>query len=116
MSESPSIPASAPAPYFSPGDLFNCWPGGVSPSPEEVALWDALEVHGVRDVSDDGDGTWMEACDDDQAEFWSVYGHYRPTNDHVGLECITDGPAGNQAAAIAIAEYLGKLWGLPVRA
>ncbi|MDQ0510906.1 hypothetical protein [Ancylobacter amanitiformis] len=108
--------AERSGPTITDADLFNCWSGGVSPTPEEIARFDWLEVGGVRDVSEPGDnGTHMEACDDADAEFWSVYGHYRPTATHVGCECITDGPPGDKERAWAIAEHLGRLWNLPVR-
>lgn len=97
---------------FTPADLFNCWSGGVSPTPEEVAAWDWLEVRGVCNVSETEDETWFETCDDADAEMWSVYGRLKVG----GCECITDGPEGDQAAAIAVAEHLGRLWGLPVHA
>ena len=101
---------------FTDSELFNCWTGGKPPTAEEVARFDWLEVGGVRDVSlPFDDGTIFEACDDADAEMWSVYGRYRPTETHAGCECITDGPPGNMARAMAIAEYLGELWGLPVK-
>lgn len=88
--------------------------------PGDVHIRDAI----ARDASADEDwsaadreafGTSMEACDDADAQFWSVYGHYRPTDTHVGCECITDGPPGDKERAWAIAEHLGRLWGLPVK-
>ncbi len=107
---------------FTHADLFNCWygsePGG--PPAATVALWNFLEVGGVRDCNKVGDpdhvprfGTMMEACDDADAEIWSVYGHYAPTDENVGVECITDAPS--KARAMEIAEHLGTLWGLPVK-
>lgn len=110
---------------FTDAELFNCWSGGKGPTREEVARFDWLEVGGCRDVhSEEGwteeerarFGTCVEGCDDADAQFWSVYGHYRPTDTHAGCECITDGPAGDKARAWAIAEHLGQLWGLPVKA
>lgn len=115
---------AASEPVFTEADLFNCWVGGKSPTPEEAARFDWLEVGGVRDALADKDwtpeerearGSHMEACDDADAEFWSVYGHYRPTESYVGVECITDGPPGDKARALAIAEHLGRLWNLPVK-
>ncbi|WP_322996512.1 hypothetical protein [Castellaniella sp.] len=102
---------------FTDAELFNCWSNGKNPRPDEIALFDALEVCGVRNAAGpDEDGTVMEACGDRDAEFWSVYGHYRPTKSHGGVICITDGPEGDRARAWEIAHHLGKLWNLPVDA
>jgi len=97
---------------FTAAELFNCWTGGTSPAPDEIAAWNWLEVRGVCHVSGDGEEACFDACDDDQADLWSVFGHLRGG----GCQCITDGPAGDQDEAIAIGEHLGRLWGLEVRA
>lgn len=121
MADDPNRPVS----NFTDDDLFNCWPGGVSPTPEEIAQFAALEVTGVRDASADEDwtasererfGTMMESCADSVAEFWSVYGRLRPDSVGIALcECITDGPPGDKAWALELAAHLGRLWNLPVR-
>jgi len=107
---------------FTDADLFNCWVGGASPTPEEIARFDWIEVGGCRDEHGQEDwtpeererfGTCVEACADEDAEFWSVYAHYRPTDTHAGVECITD--AATRPIAWAIATYLGARWGLPVK-
>jgi hypothetical protein len=36
--------------------------------------FDAYEIHGVREF-DEGRGTFCEQVPDDDAEFWSLYGH-----------------------------------------
>lgn len=96
---------------FTDADLFNCWTGGAEPSGEERARWRGLEVHGVRDVSEPGeDGTQWDACDDADAEMWSVYGLLKEG----GCECITDGPAGDRARTMQIADHLARRWGLKV--
>jgi len=49
------------------------------------ARFDAYEIHGVREY-DDGNGKYCEQVPDDQAEFWSLYGHIPDQ----GLDCIGD--------------------------
>jgi hypothetical protein len=53
--------------------------------PGRPARFDDYEVHGIRGF-DDGNGRYCEQVPDDQAEFWSLYGHI-PSQ---GLECIGD--------------------------
>ena len=107
----PRPPTEAAVPAFTDADLFNCWTGGIEPSTEERARWRGLEVHGVRDVSEPGeDGTQWDACDDADAEMWSVYGLLKEG----GCECITDGPAGDRVRTMQIADHLARRWGLKV--
>ena len=47
--------------------------------------FDGYEIHGVREF-DDGGGKYCEQVPDDQAEFWSLYGHIPGQ----GVECIGD--------------------------
>jgi hypothetical protein len=47
--------------------------------------FDLYEIHGVREF-DDGGGKYCEQVPDDEAEFWSLYGHIPGA----GLECIGD--------------------------
>jgi hypothetical protein len=47
--------------------------------------FDGYEIHGVREF-DDGDGKYCEQVPDDEAMFWSLYGHIPGA----GLECIGD--------------------------
>lgn len=49
------------------------------------ACFDAYEIHGVREF-DDGAGKYCEQVPDDEAEFWSLYGHIPGQ----GMECIGD--------------------------
>ncbi len=48
--------------------------------------YDAVEVHGVRDTGPLPDGSTCCEVDDDQPQFFSVYGHLREG----GVECIGD--------------------------
>lgn len=55
------------------------------PEADQLAGFDSYEVHGVREF-DDGHGKSCEQVPDDQAQFWSLYGH-APGQ---GVECIGD--------------------------
>ena len=48
---------------------------------KEITPFDAYEIHGCKDY----DG-FVEQVEDDEAEFWSIYGHIPGQ----GLECIGD--------------------------
>ncbi|HJV75091.1 MAG TPA: hypothetical protein VJ654_12775 [Noviherbaspirillum sp.] len=54
---------------------------------DNVAAYDALELHGVRDLNDPGhpDGTQCEV-DDQNPQFYSVYAHLRDG----GVDCVGD--------------------------
>jgi len=47
--------------------------------------FEAYEIHGVRDFDDEG-GKYCEQVPDDEAEFWTLYGHIPSA----GLESIGD--------------------------
>ena len=47
--------------------------------------FDAYEIHGVREFGD-GDEAYCEQVPDEQAEFWSLYGHIPGQ----GVDCIGD--------------------------
>lgn len=47
--------------------------------------FDGYEVHGVK-VHTDAHGEWCEQTADDEADFWSIYGHIPGQ----GLDCIGD--------------------------
>lgn len=47
--------------------------------------FDDYEVHGVKQYAD-SQGPWCEQVSDDEADFWSLYGHIPGQ----GLECIGD--------------------------
>ena len=60
-------------------------PSPLMAAPGKPALFDAYEIHGVREF-DDGDGRYCEQVPDTEAEFWSLYGHIPGQ----GLDCIGD--------------------------
>lgn len=83
--------------------LFNCQPGNDSP---DFRLFDAVEVRPSRDAfkgRPEVDGTCFEPCEPEDAEIWSVFGHFAPT-DHgqYGLDCLTDCPTQELAEAIGV--------------
>ena len=63
--------------------------GKASPTDSTARIlptrFDGYEIHGVREF-DDGGGKYCEQVPDDEAEFWSLYGHIPGA----GLECIGD--------------------------
>lgn len=75
--------------------------------PHELAAFDALEIHGVRDLAPalgrDADGsTWCEV-DDQNPQFFSVYAHLAEG----GVECLEDFKTLAQAEAWANAHAFG---------
>jgi hypothetical protein len=67
--------------------------GRKVPKPEwqsttEIIRFDDYEIHGVREYhgAPFGQGTYCEQVPDDEAQFWSLYGHIPGQ----GLECIGD--------------------------
>ena len=56
-----------------------------STAPGLRTQFDGYEIHGVREF-DDGGGKYCEQVPDDEAEFWSLYGHIPGQ----GVECIGD--------------------------
>ena len=50
-----------------------------------LTQFDGYEIHGVARCQDDI-GSWCEPVPDQDAEFWSLYGHIPGA----GLECIGD--------------------------
>jgi len=100
---------------FTEAELFNCCEEGLEPSILLAADWDWLEVHGCALFPDGEGGEFVEQVPDAEAQFWSVYGHYHANSAQLGLECVTDGPAGDRERAYEIAAHLGALWALPIR-
>lgn len=78
--------------------LYNCCPGGKAP---DWSLFDNIEVNGVMDCATAEMRARGEsdlcACDDEDAELWSVYGHLKTG----GIECITDCETRADAEVIA---------------
>jgi hypothetical protein len=67
--------------------------------------FDAYEVHGVREF-DDGDDKYCEQVPDDEARFWSLYGHIPGQ----GLDCIGDFKTREHAEEI-YARITGRRYG-----
>lgn len=52
-----------------------------------IHAFDGLEIHPVRELTDETDGTrYCEQCTPQEAQFWSVYGHLREG----GVLCLED--------------------------
>ena len=71
----------------------------------DLTIFDGFEVHGVKTVDHLKDGRPVfEQCDDPEAEFFSLYGHYDPTDfnngvpyANVGLDWLLDFPNREEA-------------------
>lgn len=94
----PVAPAATPW-RLHPADLYNCCTQHREP------VWPrftALTISGVRDLrrgkGDDGE-TECVACDDGEAEFWTVYGRTKDGD----VEALTDAPT--KAAALVIVGF-----------
>ena len=74
-----------------------------------VELYDAVEVHGVRDCYTSGQVTVCEV-DDDNPEFFSVYAHLREG----GVECLEDFPTAAAAIEYGSALAARESWPLYV--
>lgn len=51
--------------------------------------FDAIEVHGCKEFEDIAGFKFTEQVPDNEATFYSVYGHYKPQCGQ-GIECIFD--------------------------
>jgi hypothetical protein len=51
--------------------------------------FDNFEVHGCVEVNSGG-YEYTEQCDDKDATFWTVYGHYSPESGEQGVEALVD--------------------------
>lgn len=54
-----------------------------------------FEVHGCMKIYDgvvdkNGVDHYIEQCDDNEADFWTVYGHYSPESGQQGVEALVD--------------------------
>lgn len=82
-----------------PANVYNCCTQHREP------VWSrftALTISGVRDLrrgTGDGSETECVACDDSEAEFWTVYGRTKGGD----VEAITDAPT--KAAALVMVGY-----------
>ncbi len=67
---------------------------------KNLTAFDGFEIHGVQELfesSTSQEPYACEQCGDDEADFFSLYGHYDPTDfnngvpyANVGLECLLD--------------------------
>lgn len=94
---------------LAPAILFNGRYGFKEP---DWTPFDSAEVLCVYQFEDaDGDSQCEGYTTEDEVDaaitkyggtkFWSVYGHYTPTDTHGGLDCITDCATSDLAFAIA---------------
>lgn len=80
---------------------------------ERPALFDALEIQGVRD-SHQPRNQWGNSMkiDNEHPQVFSVYAHYKRSEEQGGVECIGD--FASHAAATAYADELSASHGWPV--
>jgi hypothetical protein len=78
---------------------------GTRRDPDLPTPFDVYEIHGVREF-DDGNGKYCEQVPDDEAAFWSLYGHIPGQ----GVECIGDFTT-RDAAEEVYARITGRRWG-----
>lgn len=98
---------------FTSSDLFNCCANGAAP---DFSQFDALEIGGCIDDSDEdmkgrGETYTVGGIERDKAEFFTVYGHFRPGHGQ-GVDALTDCETFDKAQAVAA--ELSRLSGLPV--
>ncbi len=63
----------------------------------DIQQFDGLEIHPCRTEHAEDGGTFIEQCEPESAEFWSVFGHYKTG----GVSCFEDFPTEAQARAFA---------------
>lgn len=71
------------------------------PLPNGITPFDDYEIHGIREFNN-GDHPFCEQVSDQDAQFWSLFGHIPDQ----GLECIGDFTS-RQAAEIVLARIRG---------
>ena len=62
-----------------------------------IHQFDGLEIHPCRTERAEDGTPFIEQCAPEDAEFWSVYGHYKTG----GVSCFEDFPTKAQARAFA---------------
>ena len=77
----------------------------VRHDPHLPVRFDTYEIRGVREF-DDGAGKFCEQVPDDEAQFWSLYGHIPGQ----GLECIGDFKTRGDAEEV-YARITGRCYG-----
>ena len=87
---------------FTPAVLFNCCTDHGEP---DWSQFDALEIGGC---ADDGDGNTNGGLSRSEAEFFTVYGHFRSG----GVEALTDVPT--YEGALGVADELARRSSLPI--
>ena len=70
----------------------------------DIHQFDGLEIHPCRTERVEDGRTFIEPCEPETAEFWSVYGHCRTG----GVLCFEDFPT--EAEAHAFAKRLLDAW------
>lgn len=90
---------------------FN-WTDTAAEIAQLAASADAIELAGCREVAD-----MVERCDDQAADFYSVYFHFTPEWDNDpngmrGMMCVAD--RGTLAEARAFADEQAARWSLPI--
>jgi len=63
----------------------------------DIQQFDGLEIHPCRTEHAPAGPSFIEPCDPETAEFWSVYGHCRSG----GVLCFEDFPTETEAHAFA---------------
>ena len=58
----------------------------------DISDFDYFEIHGCKKMIEPGSYSYIEHVDDENAEFWTVYGCYIPTrkNQYLGFEALVD--------------------------
>ncbi len=62
--------------------------------------WNGIEVHPCKEYPDGKGASFVEQCEPEEADFWSVYLHLKAG----GLECVADLPT--EALANSLADLL----------
>ena len=75
--------------------------------------YDAIEIHGIRDINETGnpDVTCCEV-DDKDPQFFSVHVHLKPKGENGGVECVGD--HGTEDLAQEYAQELATKHGWPI--
>jgi hypothetical protein len=73
----------------------------------EKKVFDAIEIHPVKNIGTEDEGTIWEQCEPEEADMWTVYVHYPGE----GLEAIADCDTLDQAQQVkALMEHSFKFF------